>query len=101
MRSDKPQAHPFQDWVTKVVLPTIRKEGCYIAGEEKITDEDELILRAMTIMQRKVDRLTEQKQLAEDQRDLAVRAIAKVNRSLREVCRKLPEVNVETAYVIL
>lgn len=27
MRSDKPQARPFQDWVTKVVLPTIRKES--------------------------------------------------------------------------
>ncbi|UYG09586.1 Bro-N domain-containing protein [Halomonas sp. M4R1S46] len=34
MRSDKPQARPFQDWVTKVVLPTIRKEGAYLAGEE-------------------------------------------------------------------
>ncbi|WP_275287203.1 BRO family protein [Halomonas elongata] len=28
MRSDKPQARPFQDWVTKVVLPTIRKTAC-------------------------------------------------------------------------
>lgn len=27
MRSDKPQAKPFQDWVTKVVLPAIRKDG--------------------------------------------------------------------------
>ncbi|WP_341234928.1 BRO family protein [uncultured Sulfitobacter sp.] len=27
MRSDKPQARPFQDWVTKVVLPAIRKGG--------------------------------------------------------------------------
>lgn len=25
MRSDKPQAKPFQDWVTKEVLPSIRK----------------------------------------------------------------------------
>ena len=36
MRSDKPQAKPFQDWVTKVVLPAIRKDGGYIAGEEKV-----------------------------------------------------------------
>lgn len=27
MRSDKPEAKPFQDWVTKVVLPAIRKDG--------------------------------------------------------------------------
>lgn len=27
MRSDKPQARAFQDWVTRVVLPAIRKDG--------------------------------------------------------------------------
>ena len=27
MRSDKPQAKEFQNWVTKVVLPAIRKGG--------------------------------------------------------------------------
>lgn len=29
MRSDKPQAKAFQDWVTKEVLPSIRKTGSY------------------------------------------------------------------------
>lgn len=29
MRSDKPQARPFQDWVTREVLPSIRKTGSY------------------------------------------------------------------------
>lgn len=32
MRSDKPEARTFQDWVTKVVLPAIRKDGGYIMG---------------------------------------------------------------------
>ena len=27
MRSDKPEAKAFQDWVTRVVLPAIRKDG--------------------------------------------------------------------------
>ncbi len=27
MRSDKPQARPFQDWVTKDVIPAVRKDG--------------------------------------------------------------------------
>lgn len=36
MRSDKPQAKPFQDWVTKTVLPSIRKDGAYVMGEEKL-----------------------------------------------------------------
>jgi prophage antirepressor-like protein len=35
MRSDKPQARQFQDWVTRVVLPSIRKHGGYVAGQEK------------------------------------------------------------------
>ena len=29
MRSDKPQAEPFQDWVCGEVLPSIRKHGTY------------------------------------------------------------------------
>lgn len=33
MRSDKPQAKPFQNWVTQVVLPAIRKDGaCAVPG---------------------------------------------------------------------
>ncbi|MBT9368315.1 Bro-N domain-containing protein [Rhizobium sp. CSW-27] len=36
MRSDKPEARKFQDWVTREVLPAIRKDGMYVAGEEKV-----------------------------------------------------------------
>lgn len=45
LRSDKPDARAFQDWVTRVVLPAIRKDGAYVLGEEKVAtgemDEDE------------------------------------------------------------
>lgn len=65
MRSDKPQAKAFQDWVTRVVLPAIRKDGAYVLGEEKVAtgemDEDELVLKAMGIMQRKLERLAKEK----------------------------------------
>lgn len=37
LRSDKPDAKPFQDWVTQEVLPAIRKDGAYIDGEGKPT----------------------------------------------------------------
>lgn len=37
MRSDKPQAEPFQDWVCGEVLPSIRKHGMY-ATEQKIEE---------------------------------------------------------------
>lgn len=33
LRSDKPEARQFQDWVTRVVLPAIRKDGAYVADE--------------------------------------------------------------------
>lgn len=36
LRSDKPEARDFQDWVTRVVLPAIRKDGAYVMGEEKV-----------------------------------------------------------------
>jgi len=65
MRSDKPEARAFQDWVTRVVLPAIRKDGAYVLGEEKVAtgelSEDELVMRAMNIMSRKVDRLTQER----------------------------------------
>ena len=62
MRSRKPEAKAFQEWVTRVVLPAIRKDGAYVMGEEKVAtgelSEDELVMRAMNIMSKKVDRLT-------------------------------------------
>lgn len=36
LRSDKKEAKPFQKWVTEVVLPTIRRDGSYVLGEEKM-----------------------------------------------------------------
>ena len=65
MRSNKSDAKPFQDWVTKVVLPAIRKDGGYIAGEEKVAtgemSEDEFIFKAMTMMQGKIERLSKER----------------------------------------
>ena len=38
LRSNKPDAKAFQDWVTRDVLPTIRRDGVYVVGEEKLND---------------------------------------------------------------
>ncbi|MFD2173968.1 Bro-N domain-containing protein [Rhodobacter lacus] len=50
-QSRKPDAMAFRDWVTGTVLPSIRKDGGYIKGEEKVAigemSEDELVLKAM------------------------------------------------------
>ena len=40
LRSRKPEAKAFRKWVTSVVLPSIRKDGIYIAGQEKPIHED-------------------------------------------------------------
>lgn len=47
MRSDKPQAEPFQDWVCGEVLPSIRKTGSYSAGQQ--LSPSELILKLAQI----------------------------------------------------
>lgn len=46
MRSDKPEARRFQDWVTRVVLPSIRKHGGYTDGQETLGNE-ELLAKAL------------------------------------------------------
>lgn len=56
----------FKRWITHEVLPSIRKTGGYIAGEENMT-EDELVLKAMTVLNTKVENLKQKnKQLQED-----------------------------------
>lgn len=48
LRSDKPAAKPFRKWVTSEVLPSIRKNGGYIAGQEQMTPE-ELMAKALLV----------------------------------------------------
>lgn len=45
LRSDKPEAKPFRKWVTAEVLPSIRKNGGYIAGQEGMAPEELLTRR--------------------------------------------------------
>jgi len=51
--SKLPGAKKFKRWVTSEVLPSIRKNGGYIAGQEELTDE-ELIARAVLVAQKKI-----------------------------------------------
>ena len=48
LRSDKPEAKPFRKWVTAVVLPSIRKNGGYIAGQEELSPQ-ELMAKALLV----------------------------------------------------
>lgn len=51
-------AKKFKHWVTSEVLPSIRKNGGYIAGQETLSDE-ELLSKALMVAQRKIDEKNE------------------------------------------
>lgn len=51
LRSDKPEARPFRKWVTAEVLPSIRKTGGYISGQESLSPE-ELMAKALMVAQK-------------------------------------------------
>lgn len=71
LRSRKPEAKAFKRWVTHEVIPSIRKHGLYATEEvvDRILDDPDF---GITLLQRyKFER--EQCQLAEAQRDEAIR----------------------------
>lgn len=56
--------HRFKHWVTSEVLPSIRKNGGYIVGQETMSDE-ELMAKALLVANNKIaerDKIIEQKQ---------------------------------------
>ncbi len=53
LSSKLPNAKRFKRWVTSEVLPSIRKNGGYIAGQENMSD-DELMARALQVAQNKI-----------------------------------------------
>lgn len=51
LRSDKPEAKPFRRWVTGEVLPSIRRTGGYIQGQETLSPA-ELMAKALMVAQK-------------------------------------------------
>ena len=56
LSSKLPTAKNFKRWVTSEVLPSIRRHGGYIAGQESMSG-DELMARAVLFAQSKIDEL--------------------------------------------
>jgi prophage antirepressor-like protein len=96
LRSDRPEAKQFQDWVTRDVLPAIRKDGAYVMGEEKVaTGElslEEMTLRVVEAMRNKIARLEEEKEKLEPLAQIGGQAVAH-DHSLPRFIRTLPGVN--------
>ena len=54
LSSKLPTAKQFKRWVTSEVLPSIRKHGGYVAGQETMSD-DELMAKALLMAQSKIE----------------------------------------------
>lgn len=54
LASRKKEAKDFKRWITHEVLPSIRKNGGYIEGQETLSDE-ELLSKALMVAQRKIE----------------------------------------------
>lgn len=64
IKSQLPTAERFESWIFDDVLPSIRKTGGYIAGQEILSD-DELLEKAVLVAQRKIaekDKIIKQQQ---------------------------------------
>lgn len=59
LSSKMPNAKNFKHWVTAEVLPSIRKTGGYIVGQEQLTDA-ELMAKALMVAQKTIEARTEE-----------------------------------------
>lgn len=68
MRSDKPKAEPFQDWVCGEVLPSIRKHGAYMTNdtlEKALASPDFLIQLATNLKEEQQKRIEAERKVTE------------------------------------
>lgn len=80
IKSQLPSAEKFEEWVMDEVLPSIRKNGGYIAGQEVLSD-DELMEKALIVAQKKIaDR---DKKIAEQSAEI------EIMKPKAEMCDKL------------
>lgn len=64
LSSRKPEAKAFKRWITHEVIPSIRKTGGYIAGQETM-DDDQLLANALLVAQRKIAERSKQLEAAQ------------------------------------
>ena len=66
--SRKPEAKAFKRWITHDVIPSIRKNGGYIAGQENMTAE-ELMAKALLVAKQTIE--AKEAQLAQTEAELS------------------------------
>lgn len=70
LSSKLPTAREFKRWVTSEVLPSIRKTGGYITGQEELSDAD-LMAKALLVAQKQIE-----------QREQRINALETANKKL-------------------
>lgn len=66
MRFDKPEARTFQDWVTREVLPSIRRTDAYVTGQPSIQENPnmdplDLLMAQAELLPKLITQLREQR----------------------------------------
>lgn len=59
IKSQLPKAEEFESWIFDNVLPSIRKSGGYIAGQEEMSDS-ELMAKALLVAQKQIEERNKQ-----------------------------------------
>jgi len=100
MRSDKPQAEPFQDWVCGEVLPSIRKHGIYATDNviDQILNNPDFGIEILTkLKEERSARIEAEKQVAvlthvnktytctEVAKELGLKSAIELNNRLKEL----------------
>lgn len=84
MRSDKPKAEPFQDWVCGEVLPSIRKTGQY--SIKTLTPAQQLLANAQLLveMEQRQSQLEREQRALNSRQDSADNKIALIEERIRD-----------------
>lgn len=70
LRSNLDSAKQFKRWITHEVIPSIRKSGGYISGQEEMSDAD-LMAKALLVAQKQI----EQRNAMLEQRDAQIKEL--------------------------
>lgn len=74
IKSKLPSAERFEKWVMEEVLPSIRKYGGYLYGQEQMTDE-EMLCASLLFAQKKIEERDRKIAVLEDKNALLVKEI--------------------------
>lgn len=100
MRSDKPQAEPFQDWVCGEVLPSIRKTGSYSIQNLSRKELALMVIQAEEENERLALENKQQAQVIEEQKPKVVFADAIVGSQSSCLVGELAKIITQNGYKI-